>query len=210
MQYKTTNKLFRGIYQYKVVLVVAGASWFRSGDMASVLETLKQVSINPNVPRISLYPRNKITQEDLDYAFKLQACLKKISDFEVRVESPWVSVYTNDKSAVDALTNLDPDKVKYVSAPPVNSGLVPDTVIMPKMDFDYRITLGKTIQKHDAFIQWAESNSKVKLTKSCIRELTRDRSWGGSHFYLTGDKNLLLAKMHLGGSINKVERIIKA
>jgi capsular polysaccharide biosynthesis protein len=54
------------------------------------------------------------------------------------------------------------------------------------------------------------SNKKCKLTKSCIRELEKQRSWGGSHFYITGNNNLLLAKMHLGGSISKIERIIKA
>jgi hypothetical protein len=70
--------------------------------------------------------------------------------------------------------------------------------------------LGKTTQEHSAFIQWAENNAKLKLTKTCKRELARDYSWGGTYFYVTGENNLLMTKMHLGGSINKVERIIKA
>lgn len=81
---------------------------------------------------------------------------------------------------------------------------------MPKINFDYKVTIGKTIQEHSAFIQWAEGNAKLKLTKSVKKELSKHRSWGGAYFYLTGDNNLLMAKMHLGGSINKVERIIKA
>jgi hypothetical protein len=40
--------------------------------------------------------------------------------------------------------------------------------------------------------------------------LGKSRSWGGTHFYITGDNNLLMAKMHLAGAISKVERIIKA
>ena len=54
------------------------------------------------------------------------------------------------------------------------------------------------------------NNKKCKLTKSCTSALLRPRSWGGQHFYITGDNNLLMAKMHLGSSIAKVERIIKA
>jgi hypothetical protein len=58
-------------------------------------------------------------------------------------------------------------------------------------------------------VAWAGTNSKLKLTKSCAKALLKPRSWGGSYFYITGDNNLLMAKMHLGGCISKVERIIK-
>ena len=43
MQYKLTKKLFYGTYQYKIVLICAGASMFRSNDLDAVLENLKQV-----------------------------------------------------------------------------------------------------------------------------------------------------------------------
>ena len=217
MKTKTTKKLFRGLYQYKLVITCAGASWFRGGDMDSVFDELKKVTIPTNVSKTSsstpYYPvwRAGIkTQDDLDYAFKLQSHLKKLTDIEVRVESPWISVYTNSKSHVDSIIKLDKNKIKYISIPPENTALAQDTIIMPKVGFEFRITLGKTVQNHSAFIGWAESNKKLKLTKACKRELSRDRSWGGTHFYISGDNNLLMAKMHLGGSINKVERIIKA
>jgi len=94
--------------------------------------------------------------------------------------------------------------------PPENLTLESGVVILPKVPFDYKVTLGKTSQEHSAFITWAESNSKVKITKSCKKELSKPQSWGGTYFYITGNNNLLLAKMHLGGSINKIERISKA
>lgn len=149
------------------------------------------------------------TQEDLDYIFKLNNYFSSISDFFLRVESPWISFYTNDKKSVDGLIKIKSDNIKYICKPP-DSGLPEDTVVMPKIDFEFRVTLGKTNQEHSTFIGWAEQTSKVKLTKSCKNALSRAKSWGGTYFYITGDKNLLLAKMHLGGSISKVERIIKA
>ncbi len=200
-----------GQYQYKLVLVCAGASWFRGGDWDSALDTLKRVDIQSGVVKGSFYRKSFIkTQDDLDYAFKLLATLKSVSDIVIRVESPWISVYSNTKSSIDSIINVDQDKVKYLCSPPTNGSLASDTIIMPKINYEYKVTMGKTTSDHSAFIHWAEKNSKVKLTNACKRDLSKNMSWGGTYFYITGDNNLLMAKMHLGSSINKVERIIKA
>ncbi|CAB4125970.1 hypothetical protein UFOVP181_268 [uncultured Caudovirales phage] len=204
IQYKTTKCLFKGTYQYKIVLVCAGAQWFRSGDMDATLVSLNALVTSD---KRSGYAYSIKTQEDLDYAFSLQKQLKKLQAIEVRVESPWVTVYANNRADIDSLAKLDPNNVKYISIP--DNTLEKDTIVMPKMDYEFRITLGKTTREHSAFVDWAEGNSKIKLTKSCKKDLCKDRSWGGTHFYITGEKNLLVARMHLGGSINKIERIIK-
>lgn len=213
MLYKTTNRLFRGIYQYKVVLVVPGAGLFRGIDLDYVYSQLKTINIvanNSRSPSHVFWKRSIKTQQDLDYSLALRSRLKKMSGFDIRVEAPIVSVYSNSETDIMALANIDPERVKYVSKPPTTANLEALTIIMPKMDYEYRVTLGKTNQEYSSFIQWANSNKKVKLTKSCIRDLTRDRSWGGTHFYISGDNNLLMAKVHLGSSINKIERIVKA
>lgn len=209
MQYKTTTRLFKGTYQYKVVLVCAGASVFRNGDIESAIQNLKRVVIDK---KQALYIPNTVrikTQEDLDYALKLAHTLMYMEDIEIRVESPWISIYTNTLKNVNALTKLDEDHIKYVSVPPKDTTLVENTVIMPKMNYDYRVTLGKTSHENSAFVEWAESNPKLKLTKGCKTELQRPKSWGGTHFYVLGDNNLLMAKMHLASSIAKIERIVK-
>jgi hypothetical protein len=174
--------------------------------------TLRQLQeVNLQNPSSTLFYRSKITsQEDLEYGFALQALLSKLEDYQLRVENPWISIYTNTKKNVDRLAKLDPNRVKYISCPPEGGNLASGTVILPKIDFDYKVTLSKTNRENTAFIEWAEKNDKVKLTKSCIKDLSNDGSWGGSYFYITGDKNLLVAKMHLGGAINKVERVVKA
>lgn len=207
MQFKTTTKLFNGIYQYKIVLICAGAQWFRSGDWDNTLTQLQRVTLN-KAPSYS--SRSIKTKEELDYAFKLHEKLSAMDDIEVRIESPWISVYTNSKDNVDTLIKIDKNLVKYVSMPPENISLSEDTIIMPKVNFEFRITLAKTTKEHKTFVEWAKQNSKLKLTKSCIRALEQNRSWGGTHFYVTGEKNLLMTRMHLGGSIGKIERIIKA
>jgi hypothetical protein len=176
--------------------------------MNSVLYELSQIDLNSK--KLTWKSTIIKTQSDLDYSFQLQSVLSKLTNIEIRVEAPWISIYSNNKTDIDSLLNLGNDHVKYVSMPASGSTLTTDTIIMPKMDFDYRVTMGKTTQEHTAFIAWAQSNKKCKLTKSCVRDLSKARTWGGTHFYITGDNNLLMAKMHLGGSISKVERIVKA
>lgn len=202
MLHKTTNKLFRGTYQYKVVLICAFAHHFRSGDLDTTAVRLQTTEVVAQSTRSSKYLDNYL------YAVDVLAALKKLTDFEIRVESPWISVYLNNMDDVDMLIAIDQDRVKYVSLPivPLTSG----TIVMSKRDYDYRITLGKTRQNHESFVEWAEANSgKLKLTKSCKKDLLKDRSWGGSYFYITGENMVLMAKMHLGDSISKIERITK-
>jgi len=182
---------------------------FRSGDMDATLEMIKKIDLNKN--NINVRYTNYLIKsaEELDYALQLQKQVSKMQDFDIRIESPWVSIYTNNPKDIADLARLCEDNVKYICQPPDKSSLEEGTVIMPKMNYEYRVTMGKTTNEHTAFVEWAGKNAKLKLTKSCIRDLSKARSWGGTHFYVTGDNNLLMAKMHLGGCITKVERIIK-
>jgi hypothetical protein len=207
MEYKTTKRLFRNAYQYKVVLVCAGSSWFRQGNIGNAIKEFSKLDLSSSKAKLRM---NHIRdQEDIDYGIKLANTLNQLSNFEIRVESPWMSIYTNDKSIVDTVVNLDKDRIKYVSSPP-DTGIAENTIVMPKMNFDYKITLGKTCGSNAAFIEWAATSSKLRLTKSCIRDLSAACSWGGTYFYVSGDNNLLMVKMHLGGCISKIERIVKA
>lgn len=209
MFYKTTNRLFKGTYQYKIVLVCASAGAFRSGDMADTAELLSKIDLS----KAGLYQRYNTAiknQDELDYAMALQKQISKITNYEIRVESPWITLYSNNVKDINSIAKINQNNVKYICQPPPNGLLAEDTIILPKISFDFKVTLGKTTQNHSSFVSWAGLNRKVKLTKSCTRDLSKDRSWGGSYFYITGDNNLLMAKMHLGGSINKVERILKA
>jgi hypothetical protein len=200
MQYKTTRRLFNGKYQYKLVLIFAAARLFKCAD---------QDSFNKFITEGKSFGVRNLTQDDIDYAYRLRASLTSMLGLEVRVENPWVSVYSNNKTDIDKLIALDSSRIKYISAPDSTGTLSKDIIILPKIDFEFRVTIGKTTREYSAFVDWAETNAKVKLTKRCKQDLAKTMSWGGTYFYITGDNNLLIAKMHLGGSINKVERIIK-
>jgi len=205
MLVKKTKRLFHGKYQYKAVLVVPAASWFRGCNLEYALEKLSGFSFTDK----KTFDNKLKTPEDKTFCVKLAKELSKLENFEIRVESPLLSFYTNNKADVDKLVNLDVDRVKYTSVPEDTASLVENTVILPKVPFDYRVTIGRTRQSHESFVEWSAGNSKVKLTKSCSIALMRNHSWGGTYFYVKGDNILLMARMMLGGSINKVEKIIK-
>ncbi|MEY4334739.1 MAG: hypothetical protein RLZZ196_3489 [Bacteroidota bacterium] len=207
MQTKFTNKLFQNKYLYKAVVICPGAHHFRSGDMDKTLEYLSSAKIGDSRShhRTSFFK----SQEDLNYAHKLRNLMAKFEGYDIRVESPWLSFYTNEKADIDKIVNLDSSKIKYISVPPKNTQLEKGTIILPKIPFDYRITLSATAQEYTAFLDWAEASDKVRLTKSTKTALQRSRSWGGTFFYIKGDNMLLLAKMHLGGVIARIDRIIK-
>jgi hypothetical protein len=207
MKYKETRSLFLKKYQYKIVLVCPGATLFRGGDFDSALKELSKLG---QYPKHHSHWANRIkTVEDLEYSKTLCTDLKKLQDFEIRIENPSVNIYTNNLKDVNFLAKKYSDNIRYISKPADGSVLTKDTIVMTKMDYDFRVTMGATKQEYSTFIDWAEGNAKIKLTKSCKRDLARARSWGGTHFYVTGDNNLLLVKMHLGSTLSKVERIIK-
>lgn len=188
------------------MLVCPAASGFRGRDFETALKELKSYNIGDKI----FGWQNRI-QSPFDLETSIDVCtdLKNLQDIEVRVESPWVSIYTNNLKDVNILAKKYANIIKYISKPAKPDSLEDDTVVMPKMNFDFKVTLAATKTEHSAFIQWAESNAKLKVTKSCKRDLLRPRSWGGTHFYVTGNNNLLMAKMHLGGCIAKIQRIIK-
>ena len=130
---KITKRLFKGKYQYKAVLIVAGAGWFRGGDWDGALNQLKQIDLASNKvvghPYLRPWQSGFKSQDDVAYAINLQAVLRKLTDIDVRVETPWVSVYTNTKSNIDTLVKLDADHVKYISVPPKDSILDDNTTI---------------------------------------------------------------------------------
>ena len=188
-----------------------GGSLLRSGDYNSAIQLLGQANKNAVPGSKGKYiSRNFKTQDEIETSIKFFNDLKKMQDIDLRIESPYVSVYTNDIKHIVLLEKKYPTELRYISKPANPDSLSIDTVIMPKLqEFDYKITVAATRQEHSAFVEWAEKNAKIRITKSCKRELLRSRSWGGTHFYVAGDNNLLIAKMHLGGCIGKIQRIVK-
>lgn len=203
---KDTVSLFLNKYQYKIVVVTPTANWFRNADLEflkSRLELLKEGS-KPVWLRIK-------GPEDIDHATEIRSVLLNFKDYTVRVEHPYLNVYTNDSKLIETLASIDPNRIGYICIPNKNNPrLEQGTVICKKIDHKYKVFLGKTTQNYSNFLQWAKTNDKVKLTKRAEKDLAKDRSYGGSYIYVRDEKSLTVVRMFIGVCISKVESVIKA
>jgi hypothetical protein len=205
IQTKQTTKLFNNKYKYKIVLVCKSASWFRGCNFDYVNERLLAQPLEKD-PWIA-----KLTTDEIYYTTKLCELFTKLTDYEIRVESPFISFYTNNDKDVEKIAKIDSERVKYVSLPKTGTEAVLDNhkVIVKNLDFDYKVTMGRTRQNFSDFVAWCEGKDKIRMPKRAKRDLCKSNCWGGSHFYVKDDKMLTMVKMFVGSYIHSVESVVK-
>jgi hypothetical protein len=200
MQIKTTKKLYRGKYQYNIVLVCAFSHVFRGTNDIDYVRRITRES--------KTFNQNSTWRSPADLAHTTQICntLLTMDNYCTRVEYPTVTIYTNSYSDIIALREVNIDKVRSVSMPPTN--LVEGTVYMPTMEYEFRVTIGRTEHQYTDFLEWADALDKLRITNSCREMLLQRNSYGGGHFYVTGEKMLMMCRMHLAGVKLTVDRIV--
>ena len=206
LKVKETTSLYSNKFCYKVVIVTPFASFFRRSDAGDLkLKLLK-------LDRSKLPSFIKIkSPEDISYAVKICEVIEEAScDHNIRIESPYLNFYCSDSLTVELLVNVDPSQIKYITIPfNTSPTLSENTVIVKKLDFDYKVTMGRTRKDHCDFLDWALKSDKIKLTKKIKKDLTRSNSWGGGYFYVKGEKTLTMVRMFLGSNIAKTETVLK-
>lgn len=201
---KDTLKLFHNKYQYKIVFRSSGAILFRNKNYNYAHNIL-----NKNSKPFYL----KIKEEDKNQIEKMINLLETFdqNEFTLRIESPLISLYTNNEKYIENIISADSKNVKYVCVPNKNlPALEKNNVIVKKLNFQYKVYIGTTNQNYNSFVAWAEQNSKIKITKKCKKDLSNSKSFGGSYFYVADEKNMTVVKLFLGSNISKIETVTKA
>lgn len=209
VQIKETTTLFSGKYNYKIVLVCPAAGWFRGKKYDFTQTKLDEIESHQIGGKWSKI-RN---QEDLNYSYKVLYHLRNFNDveYDTRVESPFINLYTNNASYIEKLAAIDGSRVKFVCLPNKNiQKLDPGKVVVKTLDYDYKVYLATMKNKDNtSFLNWIKDNNKVRVTKRCIKDLSQRVSWGGSYFYVKDAKTLTMVKMFLGSDISRIEEVIK-
>lgn len=197
-----TDRLFQGKFRYKIVISSGLAGWFRGGKLSKIKLLLENGDY---------YARNATIAEK-KFVKKLVTILEIFDDWQVRVETPCISLYLNDLINLETIVKASSQRIKYVSIPdPASENkLVNQTILVKKLDYDYRVTVGSSNQCYLSFVQWCENNPKIRLPKRAKKDLSRDSNPGGGYFYVKDDKSLTLVKMFLGRTITKVENVVRA
>lgn len=208
IQTKQTIRLFNGKYKYKIVLLSKAASWFRGSDHLTNVKKGLNSADNSSLSWV-----RKLTSSDKSYVLKLLTAMTPMSNYSIRVESPYINFYTNNESDVEKLAKVDKDNVKYISLPaPGSENFLDDKKVLVKnLDYAYKITMGRTKSNHSNFVAWCEDKQdRVRLPKTAKKSLSKDGAWGGYYFYVRDDKTLTMVKMFLGEGINSIESVVKA
>ncbi len=202
---KNSQKLFDNQYKYKTVIVCPAAAWFRSKNLDHAEEMLSQC----HTGKLQKYQWLNIkSPEDYEYSMKVLENFKNLSDYHLRIEQPFLSFYTNDyKSAVD-LANLDPLRTKYVCIPPENFAIKTDEIVLKRVPYGYKVTVGRTKNNYRSFVEWSDKSNKIKMTKTCKLNLCKDRSWGGFYFYVKDDLTMTMVNVFIGSDIARIDKVI--
>lgn len=176
------------------------ASWFRGNNLDHVAKCIAEpMKMTFKIP----------TARDLQVGKKLYTILENSEDIVCRVEHPFLSLYTNSEKEVKQLINVDLDNIKYVSIPDANSEkqLLDGNLIVKRLDYQYRVVMGSCNQNQSSFVEWSTNNPKIRLPNRAKKDLSKNWSRGGSHFYVKDSKSLTIVKMFLGSFITKIEAV---
>jgi len=200
---KHSTKLFQGKYKYKIVFTSGVAGWFRGNSVENIRQYYER--------KDSHYYSRNATPAELDHALKMSDVLETIEDWNARVETPFVSIYLNNEKDLESIVKTCKDRVKYIEIPDPKSQdlLTQGCVLVKKLDFKFRVSLGISNQNHSNFVNWCENNSKIRMPKRAKRDLTKDRNTGGGFFYVKDEKSLTMVKMFLGRTITRVETVVQ-
>jgi hypothetical protein len=197
-----STKLFQNKYKYKIVFTSGVAGWFRGSSAEQILA---------HHDNDDYYYARKASPSDKTHAKKLAEILKNLEDWGVRVETPFVSLYLNNDKDLETVVKHCKNRVKYVEIPdPDNENkLAKGTILVKNLDFDFKVSLGSSVQCHLNFVQWCENNPKIRMPKRAKRDLSRNSNPGGGFFYVKDEKVLTMVKMFLGRTITKVETVVQ-
>lgn len=206
--FKETTKLFNNKYKYKIVIISALSHWFRGENYEKLENRFKDPD---HVDKLAPHILKQLKDEGgLALVHRLYKIIDQSNDFKIRVERPYLNIYSNDYTVIEKLSLVNPAQVKCIFKPADESILVQNTIISKRLDYAYKLSLGQTSQSHESFVNWCKDNPKVRVSKSTVTNLLRQRHYQPGYVYIKDDKTLTMVKMFLGGCIRKIERVIKA
>lgn len=196
--HKEMKKLYLNKYQYKAVLVLDAAWLFRGKNLEIAKEKVISFELGP-------FEYRKIADKNM--VLDLIQHLTEIEDFTVRVERCYLSLYFTHLNDLTTIQNKFSTYVKEVYTPKLP--LIENTIVS-SLPYEYKvhINVNRNID-YSGFINWATDNKNIRIPKSTVKSLSRMYLFSPSvYFYINGDKQLTLARMHLGSGINRIEKII--
>ena len=211
-----TTKLFYNKYMYKLLAFNQLATIFRNKNFANARKELDllQRSYENGKPLIKYWGLRdfKIGTESFFDAKKLLASFQKYEgDFTLRVESSFISIFSNDKKWIEKIKNditndfaheywsPDPDLICYLDPKII--------LVNGPVNYKYKVTLGP--KGEPSFATWAEKNPQhIKIGSIAKKEIKEDSWVNGFYFYAKNEKTLQICSLMLGNKIRRVDTLV--
>jgi len=197
------KKLYLGKYQHKIMLVVQGAHYLRGGNLDNSVDRI--ISSRDDYDYYGT--KNRATRpQDYELLLNIIDTLRGIEDFTVRVEKCYLSIYVNKPNHIGWLKKVGGNAVREIHFPKVE--LTVGSVVST-LPYDYKVhaQINRNTD-YEGFINWAQDNTNLRVPPRSLRTLQHMNYSQHIYFYVTGEKNLTMAKIHLGAGVKQVEKII--
>jgi hypothetical protein len=207
---KYTSRLFHNKFACKVVVKTVASSLFRGKNLEKVKDVIDCPSLlNSYIVNSSTAKKFVDTEGGVNFLNDLYKNLLNLSEYHIRVEYPFISIYVHDTSIVNSIIeDIGTYKIKYVSIPRDGIAIPKDTVLCKHIKFKYKVHIGPTTSNYNSFLEWAEKTSNVRITNSLKKKLSRNRSYEQSFVYVKDEKTLTMVKIFLGNCITKIDSVL--
>tara|TARA_Y200000002_G_scaffold380517_1_gene392178 strand:- start:2029 stop:2700 length:672 start_codon:yes stop_codon:yes gene_type:complete len=209
-----TLKLFYNEYLYKVTIRNPISSIFRDKNLTYAREQLDKLQLDYESNTELILNKNlrdtKISLEEFVGAKFLLTELEKQTDFKLRIESPRLSIYSNDKKWLEYLMTKPLNFTEFYSPNKANISLLAKNNIIVKdknFGYSYKITLKDKVDSN--FYKWLSNNDdKVKIGDTCLESIKNGNYVRGFYFYIRDDKVLSLIHLMISGGIARIDNLV--
>lgn len=207
MKIRETKKLFFNEYPYKLGVLNPLAFIFREKKFRYAREELSRLEV--------LYEMNKPltvgTFRKKEYSVKtffeckwLYKELTLRNDYKIRIEHPFVQLYSHDKDWLQYIGQNVEDPIDFYEPPVL---LSKNTILVEKpTEYQFRITLNS--KPDPSLAQWIQKNPKLAKAGPVFLEEVANKGYSkGLYFYVRDEKVLNIVGLMLG-TVGRIDKIV--
>lgn len=131
-------------------------------------------------------------------------------DMKLRIQHPWMQIYSNDIKWLKSIVKKVPDSCEELWEPSKSNMnlLEANTIISYNIkDYQYKVTLGNRTCPN--FINWVDSNlDKIKIGHKTYDAIAHNDYTKGLYFYIRDEKVLNLINLIIGPAAQRIDKIV--
>lgn len=157
--------------------------------------------------------------DQLELYRNLRKTIKTGTEFKMRVESPYISIYCQDLGKIQDLIKNDPKlnvkEIHIPKNPAAEEVLERGEIIVKNIDYEYKITLRGNFNIDAAtaksmLVYLENFGDQVMMPRSCRAVLDGTKSWFSPvYFYANDDSILTFLNLMSPGSVISFHKLVK-